>query len=59
MISVLCVNNNDEFFQLGDDVFGKEYLNHLVNNGVETSHVSLIEKESCGVAQISVADNGK
>lgn len=47
------------FFQLGNDVFGKEYLNHLVSNGIETSYVSLIDKESCGVAQISVADNGK
>uniref|UniRef100_A0A1B6IDJ8 Ribokinase n=1 Tax=Homalodisca liturata TaxID=320908 RepID=A0A1B6IDJ8_9HEMI len=43
---------------LGDDIFGKEYLGHLRKNNVDTKHVSLIEGESCGIAQISVADSG-
>ncbi len=43
---------------LGEDMYGKRYLTHLDNTGVETSGVEMIEDVSSGIACISVVPGG-
>lgn len=44
---------------LGDDMYGRRYLTHFDNMGVETSAVDLLEDESTGIALIEVDTAGK
>ncbi len=43
---------------LGDDMYGKRYMTHLDNAGVETSGIEMIEGISSGVALIELEING-
>lgn len=44
--------------QLGDDVFGAEYIETLKKQHINTDHVTLTKGVSCGIAQITVGDDG-
>ncbi|XP_063976890.1 ribokinase-like [Diachasmimorpha longicaudata] len=44
---------------LGSDIFGKEYLDILKSNGVNTQHVKVRENVTSGIAHITVAENGE
>jgi len=46
-------------FQLGDDSFGQDFLGSLKNNKINTDHVHITKDVSSGMAQITVAENGK
>lgn len=46
-------------FQLGNDVFGLKYLEHLKGAGIDVKHVKLSEERHSGIAQITVTENGK
>lgn len=43
---------------LGEDIYGKRYLTHLDNVGVETSGVEMFEEVSSGIACIEVEPDG-
>jgi ribokinase len=43
---------------LGEDIYGKRYLTHLDNIGVECSSVEMIENQSTGIALIEVEPDG-
>nr|CAD7411420.1 unnamed protein product [Timema poppensis] len=45
--------------KLGDDVFGRDYLETLRKNGVNTDYVRISKTSATGMAQITVADNGE
>lgn len=44
--------------KVGDDAWGKNYLDHLKEENVNIDHVQICPNETTGVAQISVADGG-
>jgi Sugar kinases, ribokinase family len=46
-------------FQVGNDSFGQDFLGSLKNNEVNTDHVHITKDVSSGLAQITVAENGK
>lgn len=43
--------------QLGNDLFGENYLKNLLNHEIDTTHVQMVDEMS-GVAQITVNENG-
>jgi ribokinase len=43
---------------LGEDIYGKRYLTHLDNLGVECSSVEMFENQSTGIALIEVEPDG-
>ncbi|CAF4883822.1 unnamed protein product [Rotaria sp. Silwood1] len=45
--------------KLGDDIFGKEYLDNLKQLGVNTDHVSITKEAATGVAPIIVDKEGQ
>nr|CAD7598698.1 unnamed protein product [Timema genevievae] len=45
--------------KLGDDVFGRDYLETLKKNGVNTDYVRISKTSATGMAQITVADSGE
>ncbi|CAF0765570.1 unnamed protein product [Rotaria sordida] len=45
--------------KLGDDVFGKEYLDNLKKLGINTDHVSITNEAATGVAPIIVDKEGQ
>ena len=45
--------------QLGNDSFGKDYIKSLASNGVNMENVKLTDNVPSGMAQITVANNGK
>ncbi|CAF3739342.1 unnamed protein product [Adineta steineri] len=45
--------------KLGDDVFGKEYLDNLKKLGINTDHVGLTKEAATGVAPIIVDKEGR
>lgn len=44
--------------KLGDDVFGKDYLNNFKQNSIDISHVKVTDQAATGVAPIYVDQNG-
>ena len=44
--------------KLGNDIFGKNYLQNLEENNIKTDHVTFTDQASTGVAPILVDDNG-
>jgi len=44
--------------KLGNDIFGKNYLQNLEENNIKTDHVTFTGEASTGVAPILVDDNG-
>ncbi|XP_053697588.1 ribokinase-like [Sabethes cyaneus] len=44
--------------KLGNDPWGKNYLNALQSEGVNVDCVDIVDGESTGIAQINVAENG-
>ncbi|GFR67501.1 ribokinase [Elysia marginata] len=44
--------------KVGDDIFGKQFLESFKVNNVNRDHVGVVKGVSTGVAAISVADNG-
>ncbi len=53
-----CIN---KFFicKLGNDVFGKDYVENFKKNNINTKHVFLTDEAATGVAPICVDNNGK
>ncbi|CAH1401920.1 unnamed protein product [Nezara viridula] len=45
--------------RLGNDSFGLKYKTHLTSMGINTEHVTLTDDVTCGMAQITVAENGE
>ena len=46
------------FIQLGDDVFGQDYLKNFKENKIDTSHVKVTSEAATGVAPIIVDQSG-
>ncbi|XP_065084177.1 ribokinase [Ochlerotatus camptorhynchus] len=44
--------------KLGNDPWGKNYFNALQSEGVNVDHVTILDGQSTGIAQINVANNG-
>lgn len=44
---------------MGDDEWGKKYLDNLTKFNVSTSHVEVVKAKNTGTAHINVADNGE
>ncbi|CAH0625413.1 unnamed protein product [Chrysodeixis includens] len=51
--------NTSMICRLGNDQWGKSYLDNLKQAGVDTTYVKLMEDVTTGIAQISVAENGE
>ncbi|XP_014270704.1 ribokinase isoform X2 [Halyomorpha halys] len=45
--------------RLGNDSFGQKYKAHLTSMGINTQHVTLTDDITCGMAQITVSENGE
>ena len=45
--------------RVGDDAFGSQLVNHLRDQGVETSHVRVSSNKASGLAIVSVDDRGE
>ncbi|KAJ8924869.1 hypothetical protein NQ315_001024 [Exocentrus adspersus] len=46
-------------FQVGDDIWGKKYIESLKNDGIRVDYVEETEGVSTGIAQIIVSDAGE
>lgn len=46
-------------FQVGDDDWGKKYIDNLTKFNVSTTHVEMVKGKNTGTAQINVAENGE
>jgi sugar/nucleoside kinase (ribokinase family) len=46
------------FLKLGDDLFGRSYLQSLKDNKINTDYVFFTDKAATGVAPIMVDKNG-
>ena len=44
--------------KLGDDIWGRNYLDHLKGEGVNVEYLEIAEGINTGIAQINVADTG-
>ena len=47
------------FPQLGDDMFGKSFIDILKGEGIDTSHVTFTTEAPTSVASILVDNDGK
>ncbi len=45
--------------RVGNDEFGKTLIKNLANEGVDTSHISVDEKEATGIAMITLDQHGQ
>lgn len=46
------------FIQVGDDTWGKNYIENLIKENVNIKHLKTVEGAETGIAQIQVADDG-
>jgi sugar/nucleoside kinase (ribokinase family) len=46
-------------YKLGNDVFGKDYVENFKKNNINTKHVFFTNEAATGVAPICVDNNGK
>lgn len=44
---------------MGDDDWGKKYMDNLTKFNVSTTHVEMVKGKTTGTAQIIVAENGE
>ncbi|XP_050304424.1 zinc finger-containing ubiquitin peptidase 1-like isoform X2 [Anthonomus grandis grandis] len=58
IVGVIGTIDNEQQYQVGDDVWGPKYIENLKTEKVNVDHVKITENCSSGIAQIIVADSG-